>query len=224
MANFLQEAAGAHAYALGFGIEDLRSRGQTWMLAKMDLRVDRLPREGERVRVRTWPSGLDRLLALRDITLETMGGEPLVRSVYAYLVVDLEARRPLRPERALPGLADLDVSSLGHCVPDWRFGVAEILAEARNQGFSEMARARHLDDNGHVNNAHLLDWLIDVVPGESRGSGRLAGLRVDFLREAFAGDVVEVGVSAGQAAPLFALSDIRRGTELLARAETSWSP
>ena len=224
LANFLQEAAGAHAYSLGFGIDNLKAAGQTWMLAKLDLRVDRLPHEGETLRVRTWPSGLDRLLALRDIVLETRGGEVLVRSVYAYLVVDLAARRPLRPERALARLADLDVSDLGHSVPYFRFGVEEPGEGARGARFLETANARHLDDNGHVNNAHLLDWLVDAVPRHARGSGLLSELRVDFLREAFEGDRLELGAASGETGRCLALSDIRRGDEILARAETLWLP
>jgi acyl-CoA thioesterase FadM len=224
MANFLQEAAGASALVLGFGMERMRPRGQTWMLAKLDLRVDALAREGDRIRVKTWPSGLDRLLALRDITLERMDGSPLVRAVYAYLVVDIEARRPLRPERAIPELADLDVTSLGHCVSDFRFGTEEIAKEERRTSFAETASARHLDENGHVNNAYILDWLVDAVPRADRGSGRLSGLRVDFQREVLEGDVLDVGVRSAALEPL-ALplrSDIRRGEEVLARAESTW--
>ena len=224
MANFLQEAAAGHAYELGFGIDDMRSSGQTWMLAKIDLRVDRLPHEGERVRARTWPSGLDRLLALRDILLETVEGESLVRAVYAYLVVDIEARRPLRPERAQPALAELDVSGLGHCVPDRGFGAGQIDVAQRVISFAETASARHLDDNGHVNNAHILDWLIDAVPRASRGSGLLAGLKVDFIREALEGDLLELahGAVAREGEVAVALTEISRGGEAIARAETRW--
>jgi len=224
LANFLQEAAGAHAYSLGFGIDNLKAAGQTWMLAKLDLRVDRLPHEGETLRVRTWPSGLDRLLALRDIVLETRGGEVLVRSVYAYLVVDLAARRPLRPERALARLADLDVSDLGHSVPDFRFGVEEPGEGARGARFLETANARHLDDNGHVNNAHLLDWLVDAVPRERRGSGLLSGLRVDFQLEALEGEILEAGHAPGREGGGPEYSDLRRGGSLIARAATTWLP
>jgi acyl-CoA thioesterase FadM len=224
MANFLQEAAAGHAYALGFGIDDMRAKGQTWMLAKIDLRVDRLPRESEAVRARTWPSGLDRLLALRDILLETDEGESLVRAVYAYLVVDIEARRPLRPERAQPALAELDVSGLGHCIADRSFGAGQIDVAQRVVSFAETASARHLDDNGHVNNAHIVDWLVDAVPRAARGSGELAGLRIDFLREALEGDLLELahGPAAREGEAAVALTEIAREGEVIARAETRW--
>ena len=57
LVNFLQEAAGVSAASLGFGMEDLHAKGRTWMLSRLDLRADELPRDGERVIVRTWPAG-----------------------------------------------------------------------------------------------------------------------------------------------------------------------
>ena len=98
LVNFLQEAAGENATRLGFGMEDLHAKGWTWMLSRLDLRADELPRDGERVLVRTWPAGTRRLFALRDIEMLGPDGRRLVRAVYAYLIVDIAARRLLRPE------------------------------------------------------------------------------------------------------------------------------
>ncbi|HUX37125.1 MAG TPA: acyl-ACP thioesterase domain-containing protein [Rectinemataceae bacterium] len=227
MANFLQEAAGEHAVGLGFGIPELNAKGLTWMLVKADIRIDRLPRWGERIRARTWPSGLDRLLALRDIMLETEAGEPLVRAIYAYLVVDVEARRPVRPERALPELADIDVTALGHCVGDFRFGVEALEAPLRVAAFRQEACPRHRDDNGHVNNAHIIDWLVDVAPETVRGAG-LAGMRIDFIKEVLVGEAVDLvhggdGATAdGSPATRNIVTEALRGDECVARAELAW--
>ncbi|MDA8408878.1 MAG: thioesterase [Treponema sp.] len=236
MTNILQEAAGEHAIELGFGIPELNERGMTWMLVKADIRVDRLPGWNDRIRVRTWPSGLDRLLALRDIIIETEAGEPLVRSVYAYLIVDLASRRPLRPERAIPELAEIDVKTNGHCVPDFRFGVAELAAADRVPSFRQEACARHRDDNGHVNNAHIIDWLVDAAPESRRGSA-LTGLRVDFLKEVLVGEALDLahgkehdgkpsaalaisGSAGSEASGL--VTEARREGECVARAATNW--
>ncbi len=227
MANFLQEAAGEHAVELGFGIPELNAKGLTWMLVKADLRIDRLPRWGERIRAKTWPSGLDRLLALRDIMLETEAGEPLVRAVYAYLVVDLEARRPVRPERALPELADIDVTALGHCVGDFRFGMEALEPRLRETSFRQEACPRHRDDNGHVNNAHIIDWLVDAVPEPVRGAAP-SGIRIDFVKEVLVGEAVALvhggAAPAGEGSPATRriVTEALRGEECVARAEIAW--
>jgi len=57
LANFFQEAAGAHASQIGIGMEDLWAKGLTWMLSRIDIRIESLPQAGQTVIARTWPSG-----------------------------------------------------------------------------------------------------------------------------------------------------------------------
>ncbi|HOX18454.1 MAG TPA: thioesterase [Spirochaetales bacterium] len=213
IANFLQEAAGRSASELGIGMEHLQAEGRTWMLSRIDLRVDALPAEGDRVTVRTWPAGTERLFALRDLTLLDAAGRSLIRAVYAYLVVDLAARRPLRPERVLA--ADMKVE-LPHPVADYRHSVPA--AEGTELSFEPVVRPACIDHNGHANNAWLIDWLVDAVPRAERGSG-LRELRVEFTNEALEGEKLEARWARGGAG---VLTELRRGSDLVARAETVW--
>jgi medium-chain acyl-[acyl-carrier-protein] hydrolase len=210
LANFLQEAAGLHAARLGLGMEALAASGRTWMLSRLDMRIDRLPAWGDRLRVRTWPSGCERLFALRDLVLETPAGESLVRAVYAYLVVDIAARKPLRPERALPGAP---LGAAEHAIGDLRLGAAP--PEAPELLYELRARPRHIDHNGHVNNAHIVDWLVDAAAGACPGA--LRELRVDFLSELLEGELLEA--FAGRASSGAISTELRRGGAAAARAE-----
>ncbi|MDA8425198.1 MAG: thioesterase, partial [Treponema sp.] len=182
--NLLQEAAGEHADRLGWGVDDLMAAGRTWMLSRLDLRVARLPRSGERVSVSTWPAGVERLFALRDFVMRGPEGEFLVGAVYAYLIVDLAARRPLRPERVFG--PEFPKGPDPHPVADFSFAVPE--AGAMEESYALRACPRHLDNNGHVNNAYIVDWLVDAVPGPERSGGALRALRVEFDAEALEGD------------------------------------
>lgn len=214
LANFLQEAAGLSASELGIGMESLQAGGRTWMLSRLDLRVDALPVEGDRVTVRTWPAGTERLFALRDLVMLDAAGTPFVRAVYAYLVVDLAARRPLRPERVLA--ADMKVD-LPHPVADHRHSVPA--AGATALAFEPVVRPACIDHNGHANNAWLIDWLVDAVPRAERGKG-LRELRVEFAAEALEGEKLEARWARGGSG---VLSELRRGSDLVARAETVWA-
>jgi len=233
LANFLQEAAGAHASVLGIGMGELFARGHTWMLSRIDMRIDRLPKEGDRVRVVTRPSGIERLFALRDLVLEDEAGRAFVRAVYAYLVVDIEARRPLRPERALPAAP---LGSPLHCIEDLAFGAAAIAVSTRpamdvvtassaGAAYRLVARSRHIDHNGHVNNAHIIDWLVDAALGSSdskasgsassgaglgaEGFASVRSLKVDFVQEILEGEEIEA--SAGPSAVATIAASTRAG-------------
>ncbi len=210
LTNFFQETAGEHAELIGYGVGKLLGEGRTWMLSRFDLRIDELPQAGERVVVKTQPAGTERLFALRDLAMTGADGRSLARAVYAYLVVDLATRRLLRPDR-LFGEA-IPVGADPHPVQDRSFGLPE--SGATDISFAQRASARHIDHNGHVNNAWLVDWLADAVPRPRRVEAPTS-MRVEFLAEALEGDELSAswGASGGGT-----LSELRRGGTAIARA------
>jgi medium-chain acyl-[acyl-carrier-protein] hydrolase len=219
LANFLQEAAGVNAEALGFGMKAMDSRKWTWMLSRLDLRVDELPREGERVSVLTWPAAIHKLFALRDFVMTGSDGRSLVRAVYAYLVVDLAARRPLRPASVFGD--DPPSSSEPHPVPGFAFDIPEALDPVPS--FAQSVRGRHIDHNGHANNAHIVNWLVDAAGGEAEGT--LSALRVEFLAEALEGDELAASRGALAGSPFASgeaaatkVAELIRGEAKVARA------
>jgi acyl-CoA thioesterase FadM len=215
LANFLQEAAGANAEALGFGMSAMDARKWTWMLSRLDLRVDELPREGERISVITWPAETRKLFALRDFAMRGADGRSLVRAVYAYLVVDLAARKPLRPSSVFGD--DPPRSDEPHPVPDFAFDIPDALESVIS--FAQRVRGRHIDHNGHANNAHLIDWLVDAA------SEGLSALRIEFLAEALEGDDIVASRGRPESSPFgpevaltSTIAELSRGDVKVARA------
>ncbi len=221
LANFLQEAAGASAARLGFGMEDLHANGRTWMLSRLDLRVDELPLEGARVFVKTWPAGTRRLFAFREFAMSGSDGRSLVRAVYAYLIVDIAARRPLRPESVFG--SDTPDAGVPHSVADFAFDIPSNVEMV--PAFAMSVRGRHIDHNGHANNAHLVDWLVDAAGCD----GELSALRVEFLAEALDGDLL-AAAGGSPAMPVFreeeaahqAVAVLSRDGTAVARALVGW--
>ena len=58
LCNFMQEIAGLNAEKLGWGIRKLQEEGLTWMLSRLHLKVARYVPWGEKITLRTWPSGM----------------------------------------------------------------------------------------------------------------------------------------------------------------------
>lgn len=232
--DFFQETANLHADVLDIGMSRMQATGSTWMISRIDARIDALPRAGDRVSVETWPAGRERLFALRDFVMRAADGRSLVRAVYAYLIVDIAARRPLRPERffgeAEPkGAAPHPVTDLSFSVPALPlpadFALDDVKGDARggDLAFAQRACPRHIDNNGHVNNAHIVNWLVDAVPPSERGGGNLASLRVAFVEEILVGDIVEArwGLNK-EGGTVGVLSELCRGKDVTARAITAW--
>lgn len=224
LANYFQEAASDHAAVLGVGRGDMFGQGRTWMISRLDIEARRLPAESDEILVRTWPAGTDRLFACRCLEMRSLEGELLAGGLYHYLIVDMERRRPLRPEKIL----DPDLKSNLECpFPDLSPGLQDHPG-FRNQAdfreaFTISAGPRHIDHNAHVNSGHLLDWLCDAVPADRRSSGKISRIKVDYVAELLAGESVKAcWLPLDSAAGADRLSILVRDGELVARALTRW--
>jgi len=190
IANFLQEAAGASAAVLGFGMEAMDARGWTWMLSRLDIRIDELPREGERVSVMTWPSELRKLFALRDFVMRGSDDRSLVRAVYAYLVVDMTARKPSGP-RAYSVTIRLSRRSRTRCPTSPSTSQPPSIPSFRSSNAS--AAVISTITGTRTTRTSSIGWLMPKLQrtprcGEGRRRGKLSALRVEFLAEALEGD------------------------------------
>jgi len=219
LAAYLQEIAGHHAEELGVGVEALRARGQAWVLGRQRLEVLRPVGEGEVLEVETWPSGANRLLALRDFVVRGAGGAEAARATTAWLVIDLETRRPLRPDRVLEPQLHPEVE---HPLPPPEGKLPELGAAVEERRLP--VRYQDIDGVMHVNNTSVLAWALEAAPEETWRSRRLAALEALYLAECRPGGaVLSRAASSGDGVLLHSVVREEDGREL-ARFRTAWAP
>jgi acyl-ACP thioesterase len=217
--NYLQEAAANHAAALGWAITDAaEDQRQNWMLVRLQLRLHRWPRWRDEIEVETWPSAIEGLIAHREFSVRSAGGEEIGAATSAWMMVDLERRRATRLPRALHGFPFLDrprpIES-----PFPKIVVPEDVETVER--FS--VRRADLDINGHANQASYVEWACETVPEEVWRTARPTELAVAFRSEVRGGDVVEsrrIGTADG--AHVHQLRSALTGREL-ASLRTVWT-
>jgi len=194
LARMLQEAAAHHAQLLGKDFEERESGALFWVISRLRFRIDRYPRRGDEFKIRTWPVGTMRLLAIREFAmLDESGVMGQVSS--AWLAVDGSSGRPVRPETI---------------VGDWHVTPSEFESDlSRLSPLGEMeagdprtVQYHDIDQNRHVNNTAYLEWMIDAVAarrrtlrggfGDSTMSaieiGPIHELSIDFMKELTVGE------------------------------------
>lgn len=194
-----QEAAGHHARNLGVGREDLERRGCLWVLSRCWMRIDRYPDWGGAIMVHTWPCGVERAFALRDVAFLTEDGETLGSGVSAWLIVNREKHLPMRPKRFMEGVPPTKASAAPGEVLDKQVN-ARSLSQLRR--FS--VRYSDLDVNRHVNNAAYVRWILDSYDAQWHDRYQIATIRIDYLSETVLGQKVliqaqDVDADGGQA-------------------------
>ncbi len=184
LCNYFQYAAFLHADSLDFGVDSLGRTGRTWVLTRLFVETRRPPRYGEKVRIETWPTGVDKLFALRDFRLSDAAGETLAVSVSSWCVISLEARRIIRPPEELERFAS-NPRSVGHALAK-----IEPLRTVSPVIKNLDVRFRDIDVNRHVNNVSFIEWMCEALPYDLQAGSFCRELEINFLKEAFYGDTI----------------------------------
>jgi medium-chain acyl-[acyl-carrier-protein] hydrolase len=219
LCNWLQDAAGNHASALDWGMDTLQAKSLTWVLARLHVQLDRLPVWREALTVRTWPTGVQRVLAVRDFRVEG-GGAPVAVATSGWVLVDTTTRRPVRPGPALHEIAT-------HMPPRALFDPFDRLPElpATPAKLNVRVGRSDLDLNGHANNVRFIAWALDALP-----AGAVAGLlptdiEIELRAEAREGEVLALEVAATNEPDTWLHRIVRVGdARELARARSRWRP
>jgi acyl-ACP thioesterase len=211
--RFMQEAAYFHAEHLGVGHTHLSPVKMSWVLSRMRIEVKYLPKWGDVVKLRTWPSGRDRLFYYRDFEITDGKGAPVVLASTAWFVIDTEKRERLIPEwwhtaeyPFSPSVFDSKPHRLKRC------GCSEGKPLEVNYG--------DLDQNGHVSNIRYVEWILNRLPLEFHRSHVIQSLEVNYLAEAIYGHTVTV-CEAFSDGPVFD-HGIHTDTAELFRARSAW--
>jgi acyl-ACP thioesterase len=217
----MQEAASKHADALGVSIQQLLAENYTWLLSRLKIKIGTYPVWGDQLAVHTWPSGIERLFALRDFHLKDQNNNDVAAALSAWLVLDTLKRRPVRISRFVDRLNPLEGR---HVLSDPLEKLPKVEAFAYERRFH--VRYRDLDINQHVNNASYVEWMIESLPADVQNKLRLSELEINFLAESFLQDRVVAWCQTQDSThtvfhhALFREAD---GQELV-RARTVWQP
>ncbi len=196
----LQEGAANHALHLGWGYDQLIGRDLAWVLSRFKIRINALPLAGERVRIETWPKGIQqKLFFMRDFVILGAGEVVYAEATSAWLLINTRNRRMQLPTAIGDGLPD----NGGRSALDEPLERIEVGGDLREQ-FVVQARTSMLDLMGHVTSARYLEWVCDCFPVEAyrsdTGRDRLAWLQINFNREVKPGE--RVAVNCGRSASL----------------------
>ena len=217
--NYMQSAAGDHAALLGVSVAELRKSGHTWVLSRVHLAMERYPRAGDTVRLRTWPALRGSIFTVRDFELLDSDSAVIGRATTSWAVLNLKSRRPVKLADVLP-IYPLNPARAVNDV----FSTLPPLEQSEHELHLPVLRG-DLDLNRHVNNTVYAGWALETIPEELERACYLASIEISFRAEAVYGDtIVARAAKSGDAQSyLHSITSASDGREL-ARLLTHWLP
>lgn len=182
---YAQQIAGMHCAELSLDYETLAQRRLFWAVTRHKVQVTRLPREGETIRIETWPMPTTRVAYPRSMVAYDEQGRELFRSISIWVLMDLDTRHMI-----LPGKSGIVVAGTlrGTELPSPNGLIAKPLGSVRRR----TVRYTDLDRNGHMNNIRYLDWIDDLLPSEFHRNRAVSECTVCYLSECREGQELQL--------------------------------
>jgi acyl-ACP thioesterase len=175
IARWLQDVAYADLIDSGF-----EGRG-AWIVRRTRIRVERFPRFGEDLILRTFCSGIGRFSAERRTSIT--GGSAVVEAVSLWVCLDPERGRPMRFP---PDFIAVYEESAGGRDANVRLRHDDPPADAERSPWH--FRASEMDPAGHINNSHY--WVPLEEELTSGPEPESIDAEVEYRDPAVAGDAV----------------------------------
>lgn len=177
--NYFQDCSTFQSDALGCGIDACRERARGWVLSSWQVEVERYPKLGEEIRVRTWACGFEGLYGYRNFCMETPDGQIAAWAYSVWVYMDMEKGRPARvdPEEA---------ERYGYGEPlekEYAPRKIRLPKEAIEQPDFPVRRY-HIDTNEHVNNCQYVQMALEFIPAPQE----VVKMRAEYKKSAVFGD------------------------------------
>ncbi|MDG2431818.1 acyl-ACP thioesterase domain-containing protein [Flavobacterium sp.] len=177
LCNILQLTAAAHSDVGGISFSDMQEFDQAWVLSRMRVEVQALPKWRDIVTVKTWINTLENSRSVRALEMYVNGKKTIGCETF-WAVFNTQKRRP---------------EALG--LPYDHFELYPEL-RATNEGFSKIncstekellferqVNLSDLDIVNHVNNVKYLEWCLDLVDSNLLLEQKIKSFEMNFLKE-----------------------------------------
>lgn len=184
LGNHLLNCAGFHAQDRGFGIATLQEENTTWVLSRLAIELEEMPRQYEPFTIQTWVENVYRLFTDRNFAILNKDGKTIgyARSIWA--IINLETRKPVD----LLAVHGGNISSYildKDCPIDRPTRIKVNSTEAEE---SLIARYSDIDINGHVNSIRYIEHMLDLFPIELYKEKRIHRFDLAYMAESYYGD------------------------------------
>ena len=146
---------------MGIPTSRLAEKGLAWVLSRLQLEVFDYVGQGEKLKIKTWPSGSDKYYFYRDFRIYNANEELIGRASSNWIAIDLVKRQLVKvPEF----LKDLTVNAGEEPLPRIS-GKIKPLSEIHGEHAIKV-KWHYLDEARHTNNSYYFQWILDALPRE----------------------------------------------------------
>ena len=183
LVRLMHEAAMENVLKLKMSVWDLEPLHLAWVLMRKHIRIYRIPMLGEKLQMRTHPSGFEKVFTYRDYRVWDEEGKKVAEVSTTWLCMDTQTRRMTRiPDH----IRAMELPPKDTClpIPDRK----PLAFEQADQQLSYRVNWFDLDFNSHLNNVQYVQWMLEAAPESLLKSAQVKEMELQYKAEALLGD------------------------------------
>lgn len=174
----MQETAGVHSAIFGLSRSVMDDMGVAWVLARTCVRMQRMPRSGEKITIETYPTANRHLFFPRSHVFYDASGAQVGSANSLWMLMDLSTRKLIRGEQVAAMIPDnRDKTPAADMPATVRASEGEALEHKLTAQYTD------LDINQHVNNTKYLDWCCNALGTDVMRAYMLTSFDVNYDAE-----------------------------------------
>lgn len=189
LCNLLQLTAGYHAELGGLSFTDMQQHDQAWVLSRMRVEIDELPKWRDVVTVKTWIYDLQGSRSIRALEM-WLGDKKLAGSVTYWAVFNTKLRKAealALPHEHFEKYPDREATAES-------FKKINLLRET-TVAIDKKVLLSDLDIVFHANNVKYLEWCLDYIDHKPLLRQQLKSFDMNYMRELMLNDSIQINVA-----------------------------
>lgn len=186
--SYLEDAGGVHSNLVGYGLKDIPTVKRSWVLLEWKIKLLERPEYGDKIIVKTWSRGIDKLYAYRDFEILNQNREVIGIATSKWVLLDVEKGKIIRIEPAVIEAYTMEDKKVFE-----EQELEKLKEPATFMDFKSFTVNRSLIDiNNHLHNIYFMDIANEVLPMEVYRNTELNCIRMMYKKEIKLGDTVKV--------------------------------
>lgn len=186
LGNHLLNAADFHSNDRGFGMIYLKTINKAWVLSRLAVEMEYMPKAYDRFWVETWVETAMRFFTNRNFAISGPDGQVYGYGRSVWAMIDTETRQP-------HNLLEINNGSISDFIE--REKVCPIAKSSRVQMTpgAELVRTidtyyNDVDINGHINSVKYIEHVLDLWDMDWYRTHQVKRFEIAYVAEAHAGD------------------------------------
>ncbi len=184
--NFLIEIAWEHAQKLEWGFDALKKDNYYWVLSRVYIQIDKYPKWQDKITIETWTTGMEGIYALREFAIADADNNIIVRASSAWLILDMESKRIIRPDSLTPDFQKFAEDKKCH------YPAKIKINSPNNNLIYAPVEFTDLDVNQHFNSVKYVERALNSFGIELFNQKEISEIEVNYLKEGLPGDLLAV--------------------------------